>query len=116
MLITDKNSPSDIYHSIIKDDPELFHSLVAVVEGIIDLSNHTFRAIDLRAFDFSGKRFNLDGCYFRNTDLRGVDLSRTTINGASLHDARISGCWFPVGVDACEITMSNIHGTRIRVQ
>lgn len=116
MLKTDKNSGSKIYHSIINEDIDEFTRLMELEDAlvVIDLADHAFRAVDLRKFSFGKFRVNFDGCYFRNTDLRGLDFSRCTMNGASIHDARISGCLFPDSVDANEIQASNIRGIRMR--
>lgn len=71
-----------------------------------------FRAVDLQGLDAEGLDFS--GCYFRLADLRGVDFSRAIMESASIHDAKISGAYFPAELTAEEITMSMIRGTRMR--
>jgi uncharacterized protein YjbI with pentapeptide repeats len=78
----------------------------------VDLTNCDFRSLDLRGIDASG--LNFSGSYFRQADLRGVDFSNSNLEGASLHSAHISGAYFPDQLSAAEITMSLLHGTRMR--
>ena len=52
--------------------------------------------------------------YFRQADLRGVDLSQANLEGASIHSARIAGAYFPKEISADEILLSFMHGTRMR--
>ena len=80
--------------------------------GKLDLTNCDFRALDLQGLDAEGLDFS--GSYFNLTDLRGVDFSQAKMNGASIHDAKISGVYFPVELSSDEITMSLIRGTRMR--
>ena len=66
-----------------------------------------------------GVEFDLTGCDFRGVNLRGVnadglDFSNARLEGASIHGARISGARFPNALRADEITMSLVHGTRMR--
>ena len=51
---------------------------------------------------------------FRGADLRGVDFSKSRMEGSSIASAKISGCYFPHRLDADEIVMSLNHGTRMR--
>lgn len=78
----------------------------------IDLVNCDFRGLDLRGMDAEG--LDLSGAYFRQADLRGVDLSRCRLEGASIHATKISGAYFPAELSADEITLSLLHGTRMR--
>lgn len=77
-----------------------------------DLSNCDFRGADLCGLDAAGLDFS--GCYFRQADLRGIDFSKARMDGASIHATKISGAWFPVELSAEEITLSLLHGTRMR--
>ena len=78
----------------------------------IDLRDCDFRGLDLRGLDATG--LDLSGCYFRQTDLRGLDFSQTRLDGASINGAKISGVLFPHELSAEEITLSLLHGTRLR--
>ena len=77
-----------------------------------DLTNCDFRALELQGLDASGLDFS--GSYFRLADLRGIDFSKAILAGASLHESKISGCYFPKELGSDEITMSLIRGTRMR--
>jgi uncharacterized protein YjbI with pentapeptide repeats len=56
----------------------------------------------------------MSGAYLRHADLRGLDLSETNLEGASINSAKISGTYFPTTLSAEEITLSLVHGTRLR--
>jgi uncharacterized protein YjbI with pentapeptide repeats len=71
-----------------------------------------FRHLDLRKLDARG--LDLGDCYFRQTDLRGVDLSEANLEGASINAAKISGAYFPPDLSAEELTLSLVHGIRMR--
>jgi len=71
-----------------------------------------FRHLDLRKLN--ARDLDLRDCYFRQTDLRGVDLSESNLEGASINAAKISGAYFPPDLSAEELTLSLVHGTRMR--
>lgn len=77
-----------------------------------DLTSCDFRGLDLRGLDASGLDFS--NSYFRQTDIRGVDFSQSRLEGASIYGAKISGAYFPKELSAEEITLSLLHGTRMR--
>ncbi|MDH5218636.1 MAG: pentapeptide repeat-containing protein [Gammaproteobacteria bacterium] len=77
-----------------------------------DLTNADFRGLNLQGLDAKGLDFS--GSYFRSTDLRGIDFSQCNLEGASVHEAKVSGCYFPKEISSDEITMSIIRGTRMR--
>jgi uncharacterized protein YjbI with pentapeptide repeats len=77
-----------------------------------DLTNCDFRGLDLREWDAGG--LDLSGCYFRQADLRGLNLSSCQLQGASIHSAKISGVLFPARLAAEELSLSLLHGTRMR--
>ena len=77
-----------------------------------NLRDTDMRGLDLRGMDAAG--LDMSNCYFRQTDLRGIDFSQTKLEGASVNGAKISGCLFPKELSAEEITMSLLHGTRLR--
>ncbi len=81
-------------------------------DSTLDFTNCDFRALDLQGLDADGLDFS--DAYFRLTDLRGVDFSHAKMNGASIHDAKVSGACFPLELSSDEITMSLIRGTRMR--
>ena len=79
-----------------------------------DLTSSDFRSIDLRGINADNIDFS--GCYFRQADLRGIDFTYANLKGASIHAAKISGAYFPETFSADEITMSLLHGTRLRLR
>ncbi|MCG7930340.1 MAG: pentapeptide repeat-containing protein [Candidatus Thiodiazotropha lotti] len=78
------------------------------------LEGADLRGVDLRALDARG--LNMADAYLRHADLRGVDLRQTILEGASINSAKISGTYFPASISAEEITLSLVHGTRLRVR
>ena len=79
---------------------------------IPDLREADLRGLDLRGMDVAG--LDMTNCYLRQTDLRGIDFTQARIEGASINSAKISGCLFPKELTAEEITLSLLHGTRLR--
>ena len=77
-----------------------------------DLRNADLRGADLRGLD--ARDLDLTNTYLRHADLRGVDLTHANLEGASINSAKISGTYFPPALSAEEITLSLIHGTRLR--
>jgi len=107
---------------IISDDPlyrllregkvDEFNQRIAAGEKA-ELTSCDFRHINLQGINAEGLDFS--NSYFRQADLRGVDLSLcANFNGASIHGAKISGAYFPVEIRAEEILLSLDHGTRLR--
>ena len=80
--------------------------------GKLDFSYCDFRNLDLRGMNAEGIDFS--HAYFRQADLRGVDFSQCRMQGTSINSARISGTYFPLALSADEITLSLLHGTRMR--
>lgn len=77
-----------------------------------DLRGTDLRGLDLRGLDAAG--LDLSNCYMRQADLRGVDFSDTRMEGVSISGAKISGAYFPTELAAQEISLSLLHGTRMR--
>jgi uncharacterized protein YjbI with pentapeptide repeats len=77
-----------------------------------NLCNTDLRGADLR--DLDARNLDMSGTYLRHADLRGLDLSETNLEGASINSAKISGTYFPATLSAEEITLSLVHGTRLR--
>ena len=77
-----------------------------------DLRGADFRGVDLTGIDAAGLDFG--DCYFRMSNLRGIDFSEARLEGASIHGAQISGVYFPAQLRADEISLSLEHGTRMR--
>ncbi|MDX8395895.1 MAG: pentapeptide repeat-containing protein [Mariprofundaceae bacterium] len=77
-----------------------------------DLSDTDFRALHLCGLNTQNLDFS--NSYFRLADLRGLDFRTCNLEGASLHAAHITGCYFPKTLSAEEIKMSVKYGTRMR--
>ena len=77
------------------------------------MTDADFRSLELQGWQ--PRNLDLSGSYFRQADLRGVDLSSCQLAGASIHDAKISGVLFPNTLSVDEITLSLLHGTRMRI-
>ncbi len=97
---------------IQEDRPHDFNHVIENYQGSVDLSGSQFRGYDLRKFNL--RTANMRDCYFRHSDLRGVDLSEAQIAGSSFKEAKVSGVMFPISVSADEIRLSLEYGTRIR--
>jgi uncharacterized protein YjbI with pentapeptide repeats len=78
-----------------------------------DLRACNFRGLDLRELDCAGG-LDLSNTYLRQADLRGLNLAKCRLEGASLHAAHVSGVLFPVELEPAEIEMSVRIGTRMR--
>jgi len=100
-----------MYQLLREGDVKQFNKLKAQGEAC-DLSNCDFRSLELQGWDATG--LDLRDCYFRLADLRGIDFSQSILEGASIHEAKVSGAYFPKKLSADEITMSLVRGTRMR--
>lgn len=112
-MVSDKPkiSKEELYQLIRMEKDKEFNNRWSQGERC-ELTGLDFRGIDLRKFDVKGIDFS--SCYFRQADLRGLDLSTCRLDGASLLDAKISGTYFPVELEAAEIDLSNRSGIRLR--
>lgn len=105
----------------IKDDPLfqlLRHGKISEFNAqredgaVCDLRNTDLRGVDLRGLNAKG--LDMANTYLRQADLRGIDFSETNLEGASISGAKISGTYFPTALSADEISLSLLHGTRMR--
>lgn len=107
---------------VISDDPlyrllregkmSEFNQRIAAGETV-NLSGCDFRHLNLQGLITKGLDFS--NSYFRQADIRGVDFSEcVSMDGASIHNAKISGVYFPKQIRAEEILLSLEHGTRMR--
>lgn len=78
----------------------------------VDLQGAQLRGRDLRQMNAEG--LDMRDAYLRGADLRGIDFRTTQLEGASICEAKISGCYFPPALTAEEIRMSLEKGTRLR--
>jgi len=114
MALKPVNSNSDPLYKLLREGRVKDFNERKKLGEKIDLRDCDFRGLDLRGLDAHG--LDLRGCYFRQTDLRGVDLSESNLEGASINAAKISGVLFPTELSAEEITLSLLHGTRLRYE
>ncbi len=78
----------------------------------VDFTSTDFRSLNLRGLNVAGLDFS--NSYFRAADLRGLDMRTCRLDGVSLHDAYISGVYFPDRLSPEEIRLSVEQGTRMR--
>jgi uncharacterized protein YjbI with pentapeptide repeats len=105
-------SADPMYLLIREGRVEEFNRRRAVGEKF-DLRGANLRGIDLRELDCA-TGLDLSNAYLRQADLRGLNLSKCRLEGASLHAAHVSGVLFPVELEPAEIEMSVRIGTRLR--
>ncbi len=97
-----------------KGDLESYNREVVSRGGKIHFTNANLRGVDFRSVDTES--LYLTACYLRDADLRGCDIRHWDLEGTSLHNAHISGTYFPDDVEAEEIRLSVDQGIRIRTR
>ena len=80
----------------------------------VNLNGALLRGLALRKMNASG--LDMRNSYLRGADLRGVDFRSTLLEGASLAETKISGCFFPNDISAEELRLSVEKGTRLRIR
>lgn len=110
---TPKISNDPMYQLLRNDRIDEFNAQRATGKAC-DLRGVDLRGLDLRGMEVGGIDFS--NSYFRQADLRGLNMSTCLMEGASIHDAYISGTYFPKGLGPEEILLSLVHGTRMRYQ
>jgi uncharacterized protein YjbI with pentapeptide repeats len=101
----------EAFRSLRAGDSQTFHRLIER-RSSVDFTDGDLRGTDFRTVDLS--KVILRGAYLKDADLRGMDLRKVDLDGASIHNARIGGTYFPVNIPAGEIELSVKHGTRMR--
>lgn len=104
---------ADPLYRLLRDGKiDEFNQRVAAGEKT-DLTSCDFRHLNLQGLNATGLDFS--NSYFRQADLRGIDFTTCeSLDGASIHGAKISGVYFPAELGADEILLSLQHGTRMR--
>lgn len=106
--------PDDPLYQLLRDEKiQAFNEQRKSVDSI-DFHDCDFRGLDLRRLNAKG--INFSGCYFRAADLRGIDFREANMDGVSLASSQVSGCFFPVNIDANEISVSVDKGIRMRAR
>ncbi|MGE0386244.1 MAG: pentapeptide repeat-containing protein [Gammaproteobacteria bacterium] len=104
-------SDDPLYQLLREGDIKEFNRRRAAGEACVvagcDLSRLDLRGMDARGLDFSD-------CYFRMSDVRGIDFRQSRLEGSSFAAANVSGCYFPPELRAEELQCSIAHGTRVR--
>lgn len=100
-----------LYLLLLEEDIAGFNARRARGEEV-SLRGAQLRGLDLRGLVADG--LDLGNACLRNCDLRGIDFRTTELEGATLTEARISGCYFPADIGAEEIRLSVEKGTRLR--
>ena len=78
----------------------------------INLRGLNLSNLDLRKLDASN--LDLRDTFLSHADLRNLDLSSARLQGTVIGGAKIAGTLFPDSISAPEITLSLVHGTRLR--
>jgi uncharacterized protein YjbI with pentapeptide repeats len=105
-------SDNPLYRLLREGKIDEFNQRVAAGEQV-DLTSCDFRHLNLQGLQAKGLDFS--NSYFRQADLRGIDFTEClSMEGASIHAAKISGVYFPKQLDANEVLLSLEHGTRMR--
>lgn len=108
-MAVDPNNP--LYQLLLDEKIKEFNQ--ARSEGkTVDLRGAHLRGRDLRTINADG--LDLRDAYLRGADLRGIDFRNTQLEGASICEAKISGCYFPRELAPEEIRLSVEKGTRLR--
>ncbi len=102
----------ELYQLLRADKVAEFNERKKGHELPIRMNGLDFRGLDLRGIDADGVDFS--NAYFHQADLRGIDFSKSRLEGASINKASISGCYFPRELSAEEIRLSHTCGTRMR--
>lgn len=100
-----------LYVMLVEEDIAGFNRRRAGGENT-SLAGAMLRGLDLRGLNADGLDLR-DAC-LRGCDLRGIDFRTAQLEGATLTEARVSGCYFPAGLTAEEIRLSLEKGTRLR--
>lgn len=107
-----KISDAPLYRLLREGKVAEFNQRIAAGETA-ELTGCDFRHINLCGLITD--KLDFSNSYFRQADLRGVDFSNCdSLEGASIHGAKISGTYFPREIRSEEILLSLEHGTRMR--
>ena len=108
-MAVDPNDP--LYRLLLDEKVDEFNQQ-RTTGKTVDLRGAELRGRDLRMMNVDG--LDMRDAYMRGADIRGVDFRNTQLEGASICEAKISGCFFPRELTAEEIRLSQEKGTRLR--
>lgn len=106
-----ERSTDPLYMLLSNEDVKGFNAKRRQLDTSNLRSKH-YRGLDLRGMEADGLDFS--DSYFRSADLRGIDFRKTNLEGCTLTEAAISGCYFPLELSPEEIRLSVEMGTRLR--
>lgn len=106
-----ENANNPLVQLLLQEKIDEFNTRRAAGETC-DCSGVLFRGLDLRGMQVTGISFK--DAYFRGADVRGVDFRQCNLEGVSMAEAKVSGCYFPKQLSAAEIRLSVERGTRMR--
>jgi uncharacterized protein YjbI with pentapeptide repeats len=104
--------PQDPLYLLLREGNILEFNRRKALGETCDMTHCDFRSLDLVGIDAHG--LDWSNSYFKQTDLRGVDLRTTRLEGASFNKALIAGTFFPTEIAPEEIYLSVSLGTRLR--
>ena len=102
-----------LHQLLLEGQMDAFNEMRSLADPY-SLRGRDLQGVDLRGLN--GKNIDLRDCCLKHTDLRDIDLSHANLEGASIHSSKIAGTLFPKALSAEEITLSLLHGTRMRYQ
>ncbi|MFP5383467.1 MAG: pentapeptide repeat-containing protein [Gammaproteobacteria bacterium] len=100
-----------LYRLLLAEDVAGFNARRNAGESL-SLKGAMLRGLDLRGLDASGLDLR-DAC-LRGCDLRGIDFRTAQLDGATITEARVNGCYFAGTLAADEIRLALEKGTRLR--
>jgi uncharacterized protein YjbI with pentapeptide repeats len=101
----------EAYKSLRAGELDTFHRITNG-RKMVDFTGADLRGVDFRGVDVN--KIILRDAYLRDADFRGADLRQVDFEGASIHNTRIAGAYFPENLTPTEIQLSMQHGTRLR--
>ena len=110
-MVTNRSADKELGQLLVDGDIDAFN------QALEQIAEYSLAGLDLSGMDLRNlNAWGLDmrDCHLGHTDLRGIDFSETNLQGASISCAKISGTLFPQNLRAEEITLSLVHGTRMR--
>lgn len=105
---------NEAYKALFDGNYKKFIKLLNEMPEKLDLSFANLANICFMKVGEDMDKVILTGARLKMSDLRGLDLSKHNLEGASLNGCQISGTYFPSDISAEEIRMSIEYGTRIR--
>lgn len=100
-----------LYRLLLAEDIGTFNARRGAGEAV-SLQGAMLRGLDLRGLD--ADNLDLRDACLRGCDLRGIDFRTAQLEGATITEARVNGCFFANDLSADEIRLALEKGTRLR--